>query len=89
MELSGVNKPFGIELTDCRPINAVPRPKGLGLGADRSNSLQTSASAGGQGPEGRDGEKLVMNKGTHCVVKAGKHEGLYGQVCITMQIKYK
>jgi len=61
------------------PVEAVARPKGLGLGADRSLALQQkndSKSAGRNSGE----EQLVMKKGSYCVVKSGRNQGLYAVV---------
>ena len=65
-----------------KPIDAVMRPKGLGLGADKSTVLQAAGGVKTDGQEtgGDKAEALDMKRGTYCVVEGGKYEGLYGQV---------
>ncbi|GFS01519.1 G patch domain and KOW motifs-containing protein [Elysia marginata] len=59
------------------PIEALLRPKGLGLGADRSNSgpgKQTVTNS----EEMK--EELELKKNAYCVVLEGVNKGLYGTV---------
>jgi hypothetical protein len=60
------------------PVEAVARPKGLGLGADRSLTLQQKDD--GKSTSSSHDDQLVMKKGSYCVVQAGTHEGLYATV---------
>ena len=60
------------------PVNAVLRPKGMGLGADRSVVEQLKAQKSGK--SGKQ-EKLEMKAGAYCIITSGKHENYYGQVC--------
>ena len=61
------------------PVEAVARPKGLGLGADRSLTLQQK-NDNKSGEKNSGEEQLCMKKGSYCVVKAGRHQGLYATV---------
>ncbi len=63
-----------------KPVDAVLRPKGMGLGADRSLARQAADKDDSQ--ESKDKEQLDMKKGAYCVVTTGKHRDLYGVVCI-------
>ncbi len=60
----------------------MPRPKGLGLGADRSSQKQAKHTSDGAAEGGEKDEKqeLVMKAGTHCQVTSGKHNDKYGIV---------
>ena len=70
---------------DVKSIDAVPRPKGLGLGADRSLSLQAkNKSTDRKNDDGTNGDDLAMKKGAYCVVTSGKHKQLYAQVCLSL-----
>ena len=53
------------------------RPKGLGLGADRT-VLENAAKALSKPKEGE--EKLKVIIGANVQLLSGKHQGLYGQV---------
>ena len=69
-----------------KPIDAVPRPKGLGLGADRSAALQAKGvkeSAKGDKNE----EDLTLKKGAFCMVTSGKHKDLYAEVSYLERFK--
>ncbi len=59
---------------------AVPRPKGLGLGADRSMAKQLNSTAQSEEGSKEDEEKLEMKAGTHCQITHGKNTDLYGIV---------
>ncbi|BFZ00176.1 hypothetical protein BsWGS_03215 [Bradybaena similaris] len=61
------------------PVQAHIRPKGLGLGADRSNSGPDKPSLPPNGVEGA-GEVLELKINGHCVVTAGSDKHLYGTV---------
>ena len=61
-----------------KPIEAVARPKGLGLGADRSKLLQTKHKNGVSQDEHVD--ELTLAKGSFAVVTRGKNADLYGEV---------
>merc|ERR1719511_578251 len=64
------------------PVEAAVRPKGLGLGADRSVKIkdvkQKPLKPGDKRPE--EEESLVLKTGAHVVVESGKHKDLYGVV---------
>ena len=53
------------------------RPKGLGLGADRSLMLQTEKDKKNGSIED---EENVMKRGCHCIIVVGRHNGFYGTV---------
>ncbi|KAL8580361.1 hypothetical protein ACOMHN_037460 [Nucella lapillus] len=61
------------------PVEAHLRPKGLGLGADRS---QTSNNKDGKKDNKVDDseQKLELKKGSYCAVIGGKHKDLYGVI---------
>lgn len=61
------------------PVQAHMRPKGLGLGADRSNSGPDKPSEPPSGAEGA-GEVLELKTNGYCVVTAGSDKHLYGTV---------
>lgn len=60
-----------------KPIEAVARPKGLGLGADRNVNKQSTGSDPGQS---KDSEDLELKKGVHCLINNGRCKGMYGVV---------
>ena len=60
-----------------KPIEAVARPKGLGLGAGRSKLLQSKHKNGVSQVEH---EELTLAKGSFAVVTRGKNADLYGEV---------
>ena len=62
------------------PIHAVARPKGLGLGADRSALLQKNGVA--KDGTTKEEEDLALEKGACCLILKGKHKDLYGVVSI-------
>ena len=64
-----------------KPIVPVLRPKGLGLGADKSAALQSSRNAASQGANEQHDEKLSLKPGAYCRVTSGKRDGQYGTVC--------
>ncbi|XP_074645657.1 G-patch domain and KOW motifs-containing protein-like [Tubulanus polymorphus] len=63
------------------PVNAVLRPKGLGLGASaavlnesrKKNNKHNNKSS-------KEDEELKLCKGAYCLIGSGKHTDLYGQV---------
>ncbi|XP_076096307.1 G-patch domain and KOW motifs-containing protein-like [Mytilus galloprovincialis] len=59
------------------PVNAVLRPKGLGLGADRSQAAQLNDSKKGSGKNDNE-EALVLKKGAYCVLLKGANKDMYG-----------
>jgi len=63
-----------------KPLVPVVRPKGLGLGADKSILLQTSNNK--HGGSLADEETLVLKCGSHCMLLGGSHDGLYGTVSL-------
>ncbi|KAK7100764.1 G-patch domain and KOW motifs-containing protein-like [Littorina saxatilis] len=62
------------------PVEAHLRPKGLGLGADRSQAPGDKDKKKDQKLEGKEEEKLEMKKGSYCVILNGKQKDLYGVV---------
>lgn len=63
------------------PVEVKLRPKGLGLGADRSVLENAKKLAVGQ--PGKDGEEeLKVVVGAHVQLLNGKHQGQYGQVLL-------
>ena len=65
------------------PVEAAIRPKGLGLGADRSVKMKDQKKKplkpGDKRPE-EDQESLTLKTAAHVVVESGKHKDLYGVV---------
>ena len=57
------------------------RPKGLGLGADRSALLQKNGETKGN-MTNDDDENLVLEKGAFCLIMKGKHKDHYGVVSV-------
>ena len=65
-----------------KPLVPVVRPKGLGLGADKSILLQTSNNKHKHVGSLADEETLVLKCGSHCMLLGGSHDGLYGTVSL-------
>lgn len=64
-----------------KPLVPVVRPKGLGLGADKSILLQVSNnSKDKRSTKSAKEEELVLRCGSFCMLLGGKHDGLYGTV---------
>ncbi|KAL3853503.1 hypothetical protein ACJMK2_017039 [Sinanodonta woodiana] len=61
------------------PVDAVLRPKGMGLGADRSQANTLNASKVGGGKSEVE-EQIVLKKGTHCFIQKGPNKDLYGVI---------
>ncbi|XP_041859814.1 G-patch domain and KOW motifs-containing protein [Melanotaenia boesemani] len=83
----GWNKEEGIGRTfkqDVKPIEHQLRPKGLGLGADRSAVKDLEPSRPQRPPkpgdEQRKEEELVMGPGGCVLVQSGAHKDLYGKI---------
>ncbi|XP_044066884.1 G-patch domain and KOW motifs-containing protein [Siniperca chuatsi] len=83
----GWNKAEGIGRTfkqDVKPIEHQLRPKGLGLGADRSAIKDLEPSRRQRPPKpGEEREKeeeLVMGPGASVLVESGAHKDLYGKI---------
>ena len=66
-----------------KPVDAVLRPKGMGLGADRkqAQSLNDSKKGGTSKKTEDDDEELSLKKGAYCLIEHGVHKDLYGMVC--------
>ncbi len=65
------------QLRVAAPMEVKLRPKGLGLGADRT-VLENAAKALTKPKEGEEELKVVI--GANVQLLSGKHQGLYGQV---------
>lgn len=67
-----------------KPIEHQLRPKGLGLGADRSVLKDLEPSRHKQSPKPGDEqvkeEELVMGRGGCVLVHSGPHKDMYGKV---------
>jgi len=63
-----------------KPLVPVVRPKGLGLGADKSILLQTLGDQRKQQTSSTPADKLVLKNGSYCMLLGGKHDGQYGTV---------
>ncbi|XP_076440641.1 G-patch domain and KOW motifs-containing protein-like [Babylonia areolata] len=61
------------------PVEAHLRPKGLGLGADRSQASNSKDNKKDAKVD-EDGENMELKKGSYCVIVSGKHQDLYGVV---------
>lgn len=62
------------------PVEAHLRPKGLGLGADRSQAAGEKGKKNDRKDAGKEDENLEMKKGSYCVILNGKQKDLYGVV---------
>ena len=63
------------------PVEAVLRPKGMGLGADRKQAQNLNDSKkGGNSKKSDDDGELTLKKGSCCLVEHGPHKDLYGKV---------
>ncbi|GAB1609063.1 G-patch domain and KOW motifs-containing protein-like [Argonauta hians] len=64
------------------PADVVLRPKGMGLGADKSAVKQLNHNKNHHKKKGDDDDDspLVLKNGSHCVVEKGASKGLYGTV---------
>ena len=69
-------------LRDVKPIENQLRPKGLGLGADRSavKDLEPSGPRRPPKPGEEKEEPLVLGPGGFVLVESGAHKDLYGKV---------
>ncbi|CDQ69150.1 unnamed protein product [Oncorhynchus mykiss] len=68
---------------DVKPIEHELRPKGLGLGADRSSIRDLEPSGPRRPPKPGDERKeetLVLGPGGHVLVESGAHKDLYGKI---------
>lgn len=76
-----------ISIRDVKPIENQLRPKGLGLGADRSAIKDLEPGRPKRPPKpgeekGNEEEALVLGPGGCVLVLAGAHKDLYGKVRI-------
>lgn len=74
-----------LSLRDVKPIEHQLRPKGLGLGADRSAIKDLEPSGPRRPPKPgeqreKDDEGLVLGPGGCVLVHSGAHKDLYGKV---------
>ncbi|XP_038863546.1 G-patch domain and KOW motifs-containing protein-like isoform X1 [Salvelinus namaycush] len=68
---------------DVKPIEHQLRPKGLGLGADRSSIRDLEPSGPRRPPKPGDERKeetLILGPGGHVLVESGAHKDLYGKI---------
>lgn len=64
-----------------KPVEPLLRPKGLGLGADRSLTQQSVNLAQSSLDKNTDNEEILsMKKGTHCIFVLGKYNGQCGTI---------
>ncbi|KAK3104142.1 hypothetical protein FSP39_024760 [Pinctada imbricata] len=59
------------------PVVATLRPKGMGLGADRSQIKQLNHTSN---KKDDNEDELVLKKGSHCVIVKGSNRDLYGVI---------
>lgn len=75
---------FPVCYRDVKPVEHQLRPKGLGLGADRSAAKDLEPSRHQRPPKPGDErakeEELVMGPGGCVLVESGAHKDLYGKV---------
>ena len=66
------------------PVEAVLRPKGMGLGADRKQAQDLNDSKKGSNSKKseEDDGGLSLKKGSCCLIEHGTHKDLYGMVGI-------
>jgi len=69
-----------------KPLVPVVRPKGLGLGADKSILLQTSNNKHQRHDSSAQEDELVLKRGSYCMLIGGKHDGQYGTVRLLLLI---
>lgn len=62
------------------PVEAILRPKGMGLGADRSQATQLNKSKMVANSDNKDEEQLLLKAGSHCVIQKGSNKDLYGTI---------
>ena len=80
MTFSRILKNFFFTFRVVAPLQAVVRPKGLGLGAERPKQPQTNGkSVTGSKPE----EELVLKKGAFVCVTKGPLRDRYGEVILS------
>ena len=65
-----------------KPLVPVVRPKGLGLGADKSVLLQTSDNKHKHRSGSTQEDELVLKRGSYCMLIGGKHDAHYGTVSL-------
>ena len=63
-----------------KPLVPIVRPKGLGLGADKSVLQQTSNNKSKHHSSSVQEDELVLKRGSHCMLIGGQHDGQYGNV---------
>ncbi|XP_052284574.1 G-patch domain and KOW motifs-containing protein-like [Dreissena polymorpha] len=65
-----------------KPVEAVLRPKGMGLGADRGQAQDLNKSKQGSDSKnnGEDSAELRLKKGAYCLVESGPNKDLYGVI---------
>ncbi|WAR26957.1 GPKOW-like protein [Mya arenaria] len=61
-----------------KPVEAVLRPKGMGLGADRGQAQDLNKSKQGSVGKQEDSLELRLKKGAHCLIENGVNKDLYG-----------
>ncbi|XP_052780310.1 G-patch domain and KOW motifs-containing protein-like [Mya arenaria] len=63
-----------------KPVEAVLRPKGMGLGADRGQAQDLNKSKQGSVGKQEDSLELRLKKGAHCLIENGVNKDLYGVI---------
>lgn len=63
------------------PLDAILRPKGLGLGARHGNNQPDNGSKKPSSDK-HDEEELEVKKGSYCLITSGPQRDLYGVVSI-------
>ena len=63
-----------------KPVDAVLRPKGMGLGADRGQAQDLNKQKQGGQAKQEDSLELRLKKGAHCLIESGVNKDLYGVV---------
>lgn len=82
-----------ISIRDVKPIEHQLRPKGMGLGADRSAIKDLEPGRPKRPPKpgdekGNEEEALVLGPGGYVLVLAGAHKDLYGKVRIILLMNH-
>lgn len=63
-----------------KPVEAVLRPKGMGLGADTKQTQDLNATKQNSTKKQDESAELRLKKGAFCLMENGTHKDLYGTV---------